>query len=828
VGKRRNVKKQIGSLNVQASSLEMLQDQLQALIQQKKYQQALTKWQNIHRNHPEAEITPSEAALYSLLGQQEYHQEHYEAAATALKKSLDLEPSPEVNYWLAKTWLAMDQLVQALALMQSAFEQNQLSKDYAGCYLKLLVLKGDRDALETLITQKSNRFYAPQLHWARGALALQAGELEKALNHFEKMGRKATPGGSVEVWTTYVQQQLGNWDLAAEALGLQVKPGPFQSVLSAHLPKHLALQKLVLLQLTAQPQVARRVMQSMRNDPQQRENLLLQEFLNLIEAKRYHSAAHVFQELDHTTKMDPKIQKLQAPLMLMAGQQAWDSSEEQCTETFWTHLLKQSFEPQLAFRLQEVLEFNDSFRERQRVLSQLIDWLRTEAKQHPQNWPPQRFNPTLAKFHCLTVDTLLSLSQVKKAVKVLQEAQALAPDLPDVIGRQGLALYAENKIQEAIPLLQQALEGGCGYAKVYTVLLEAWESLGEKAKIKEIRQAFGKEFGDFHTPLQDIPVWMDTLTVRSYYMFADLCDRDDEEAPFLACQIFAESVMDDPNNNQRVSFNQQLANTKWKSLLKPLTPEAKIPVLQAIALCLQKFAKRNKKGVMGLLNEYTQALAGLGEQYPEAKMAHMVLQVLKESKADRLEPVLRRYLDRQPQPATALAQLQLKAYQFSDTKILLPFLDEALKREPQNPLLLLAEATTLPRASPKYQELREAGFELARRVQDAQALQAYRDEEALQATLVSEQVFPDLMATQDGHMGLEELLQRMIEKMLGGNAPPELLEKMLPELKSMLEGASLEEEEDDDDDNFGSNPFGFGFPFGFGNQSESSSRGKRR
>ncbi|MGR3280316.1 tetratricopeptide repeat protein, partial [Acaryochloris marina NIES-2412] len=157
-----------------SSQLEKLERQLRTHIQRQNYRQALGKLKQIHRSYPEAEISQSESQLWLLQGQQEYDQGDYSQAEVSLRKALNLGHAGEGHYWLAKCLLASEEIEAALTLIQEAFEEKALPKDYAGCYLKLLFLHEDIETIQDLITHHSKRFYAAQLHWARGILALAA------------------------------------------------------------------------------------------------------------------------------------------------------------------------------------------------------------------------------------------------------------------------------------------------------------------------------------------------------------------------------------------------------------------------------------------------------------------------------------------------------------------------------------------------------------------------------------------------------------------------------------------------------------------------------
>ncbi|MGR3280457.1 tetratricopeptide repeat protein, partial [Acaryochloris marina NIES-2412] len=117
-------------------------------------------------------------------------------------------------------------------------------------------------------------------------------------------------------------------------------------------------------------------------------------------------------------------------------------------------------------------------------------------------------------------------------------------------------------------------------------------------------------------------------STQNYRVFAQLVmSREASQDPALqACQIFVESVEDEPNAAGRVTLSQSSATPKWAHLLKTLSPQEQIQPLQAIFLSLKLFAKR-LKGIAALETQYLQQHYALGEQYPEVKKAHLVLLV---------------------------------------------------------------------------------------------------------------------------------------------------------------------------------------------------------
>ncbi|NJR65996.1 MAG: hypothetical protein HC772_12845 [Leptolyngbyaceae cyanobacterium CRU_2_3] len=94
------------------SSQEKLQAQLQSLLKQEKYRQALSEIHNAQRSCPDLVFKPSEAEIWLLRGKQEFEQNDFKQADTSLRKALQLGLGGEPHYWLAKCLLAMNRLDQ--------------------------------------------------------------------------------------------------------------------------------------------------------------------------------------------------------------------------------------------------------------------------------------------------------------------------------------------------------------------------------------------------------------------------------------------------------------------------------------------------------------------------------------------------------------------------------------------------------------------------------------------------------------------------------------------------------------------------------------------
>ena len=765
--------------------------QIEQLLAQGSYQKAFTKLKQAQKTSNADKISTTEFEILLAWGRDDVEQGNYKKAEKPLRQALELESkdaSGDVYYWLAKCLLEQEQPAAALELIETAFETKQLSKQHGGCYLKLLVINDQIARVETLVEQKAARFYAPHLHWARGAIALHQKNPNAALQHFKKMGRPASHGDRTTAWTVYAQQQTGQFDNAAPRLGLSQSPFD-RSPLFPFTPRvdeHPAMAHLVLTQLahTFSHDLSTRVDLNALAIPQKQAALVLELIRMIDQDDDVYGAAHFWLNFPKPIfTAFPLLQDLHNPMMVLAGAAAMTTNEPDYAELFWSRLIKTPLDdPQLALHLRQALLANDADQAAIRLTKQLIQWVEAQS-----TWPDSQRRHALAILHCWIYDHLAKLNKLRQAEKALQPALQLAPDAADVIGRQGLLAAAHHKPDRAIPLLTQALKGGCRSAEVYDQLIGCLEKTDDRDTLKEIRRQYGGNFGDVGVEA-DIPFWIEALTYRLFFMLAEVTSNPERTDPATrALKIFVDAATEPPNKEQRVTLDQTQAAKAWDALLAPLSPAQKVPVLQAISLVMVLHAKR-KKGLAALQSQYQHQLIICGTEAPEANLANLVYLVVKEKKPDRLITPVAMYLDASAQPHRSLAQLQLQARWFITTDVLAPWLDQALGHDSQNPLLLLAKATTYPPKSADYQRLSEQGFELARRLQDTEALEAYRHEEWLQAQAMTRTVMPDFgrLDRDPTAMDMIQMIKKMAKESFGEDIPPELLAQMLPELMAEM------------------------------------------
>ncbi len=806
----------------------MSQAQLQTLLDQKKYRQAIDEIRKIHQSQPDLVLTPAEAEVWRLRGQQELAKSEFKAAENSFRQVIRLGLTVDVYYWLAKTLLAQNRLDAALDLIKSAFESKVLPKEDGICYLKLLLIKGDRATVESLIKTKANRFSKPQLHWVQGILELQSGQPKFALMSFGKVKKPLTPGDSIEAWSVYAHQQQGNWEDAASKLGLSRF-----SIFGAHKSIDLPLlKKLAVLQQAKQG--------NMRRDLVAKEDRTTQEVFTALQVVQlmadgdFHEAGHALLKIKSSSTRIAALMGLKSTILTIAGEQAMTQGATECAVQLWQPLLQEKdLNPKLAVNLVEALDDECEYQERQRVLTRLIKWIETDAKQHPTTWPKERLDRTLAHAHCLIGDCWMELEKFRTAIGSFQQAARILPTSGEVLGRQGLMAVAEGEPAKAIELLTQALDRGCQFDQVYEVLQETLAEANRPDAAAEIRKRHGKRFGDLPVAEQ-VPIepWIEALATRDYDSFSRLLPKEKSTAPTLrVCQIFKETVTGKPTGTGKISIDQAKATAAWDLWLAGLTPADKLAALQAIALSIEVLAKRDK-GIAALSTRYMLKIYELIPELPEARLTHLIVLAVKTSNSDKLQTPLELYLAAAPQPGNALALLQLQVRWFAQTAVLRSFIDTALAREQQHPLLLLAKATTFSSSSQPYAKWRSEGFELARQLQDAKALEAFR----LEDRFLNKNKIDDFFTSTPGNFDInlppeiEALFEEMIRKTFGSKLSRAELDLILPMLKrkfiaDMIKNPSgIFGDDDDDDDGF----FSFDDDDDDDDTIFGSSRGKKR
>lgn len=832
-GKSAALRSQASKASAQSSG-QSLNSQIQALINRQRYTQAIRTLQQGLKRDPEQQVSLTEADILMLKGKDEFELKHYKQASHSFEQALVLGLKGDTHYWLAKCWLEQQQPEKALTLFQMAFEDKSLPKDLGGCYLKLLLLNDDVETVKQLVQSKSHRFYAPHLHWARGALALLDEETETALTHFEKMGRQASPGDHLSGWPAYAHQQLGQWHIADIDLGVTHSrsryDGPF-GLFRPRLPKHPARQQLTLVQSVKTKQDLSELFDLDDDHLPDWQAAVVSQILYYIDQDDFHNAVHVLLDAPMANLKDyPELeQSLYRPLMLLAGSQAQREQELDCTESFWSQALaKDRFDPNLALNLHTVFNQNNSYAEDQKLVHKMVKWVKQLAQQDSKHWPQKRLHSTLATLYSWLADSSMYMGRAREACRFVKEAEKLAPEHPEVLGRKGLQAYSSNQLELAIPLLTQALENGCKFEEVYDVLTEHLDEEGDREALKNLRRKYGKQFGDFVDENEvELPDWVECLTVPSYTLFEGLVAERSHPSPALEMlKIFLSAAREKTTKSDKITLNQTQAVPQWDKCLGESSDSEQVAMFQAICLAIQLYARKNKKGMTALFNRYLKQLLDLSAKVSDAASAHLVVNVLKPPQGNRLAGYVSSFLARSAQPGNALARVQLQAQRFGQTRVLMHDLDKLIQQDSQNPLLLLAKATCFNRNSADYRSYYDKGFELARRLQDAEALRAFREEDWLKAQSIRGKMLgPNVNAFMDpSQIDLSSMLRKMADEMFGEEVPQEVLDRLIPLLQAQMAaevggafGSPFGDDDDDgdDDDFFG----GFFIPPGLGQKS---------
>ncbi len=380
------------------------QTQLQELLKQEKYRQALEEIKKIRKSQSNIEFTPPESEIWLLRGQKEFQKQDFKQAEKSFVRAIELGLTGAAHYWQAKCLLELNQLDSALNILQNAFNAGTLTQDYTIAYLKLLLLKGDMTTVEQLINQESSHLTSDQLDWLQGVIALKNGLPAAALTSFQKIKHPITPGDLPIAWIVYSQQASGNWSAAT-------------SLLKSSLSTDDILSRLATYQRAKTGVPSQRSYHLEQKDPIIQDAISALQVLQLINDDKPDDAVHLLVQMLKRSTRFSELSNLRIPLLTLAGQQAFNQERTNQAELLWLPLLiEKPFHPQLAVNLLQVLDENDSEKERQRVLTQFLRWLEQEAKQKPQEWPETRLKLTLAHLHCWMADSQMALGHERAAL----------------------------------------------------------------------------------------------------------------------------------------------------------------------------------------------------------------------------------------------------------------------------------------------------------------------------------------------------------------------------------------------------------------------------
>ncbi|MFN5514570.1 MAG: tetratricopeptide repeat protein [Cyanobacteriota bacterium] len=790
-------------------------DRLDALIREKRFPAALVELDKIRRADPDFQPPMSEADLWSFRGQMELDENQWRAAENSFRQAIKLGGKSECYYFAAKALLRLNRLDSAVALLKEAFEADKLTKEFDLCYPKLLLMKEDSAAVADLLAQYPQRFDADARHWLEGSLAFLDGRKEEALTHFAAVARDLTPGDHSYVWEIFGLHQLGRYEEAArKEMELEPDSEPGQPLRRAlTYGEHECLQCFALFHWLRQGETPLNELMVVDGYALVDELWDALCLFNALKSQRYALAAHYFLQLDNSLRRLPELQEIQQTLLLLAGQEAKRNDADKMAQEYWLAAWNdKSFNPQLAINLAEILKYNEAWPERQRVLTRLLKWLEEEGKRNPRDWPADLLNYTLAHIHCWLAYNGLRAGRHRLFSDELQRAERLCPQSPETLGYRGILAYLEDEYEKAISLLTSALEGGTESYPIYSCLEELLEDLKREPELAAMRTRFGPRFGEAAPEAPPFEPWELALGSLSYDFFSfSLEMEEDVTQPVRMCRLFIMAVKGEANANGKVSFDQARVKKYWQSYLSALEPTEQALCLEAILACLCLFAKR-EKGVAALTKDYLDQLKALGAQVPAAQDRYLALLALKEKKLPKVIGAVKAFLDGQPQRANALARLQLRYRLYAEGShrdLFRPLLEDARQKEPQNPLLLLALATSYPPALDLYTQLREESFELARRLQDAEALAACRQEDYLQRHRQNQDLMLRASRLNEDEPELTEaFFKDMIARMLGDEVPEEEIERRLPELMNIfLEEMGQEEDEPEVSSSSSSNDF---------------------
>lgn len=719
---------------------QALQRKLADLVRKRQYGQALRLREQALRRHPDWSLSPGEAQLCCLEGQQALEQQQLKHAEAAFRRALAVDPGGEGLLGMVRLRLQQQLPQQALQLLEQAFAAGQLDPNHAGVLLKLLLLQGQEQRLRSLLREQPQRFQSHQIHWASGVLNLLDGHPQQARRQFDQMAAPATPGDHRAVWRAWALREAG--DLPAAAAALQGADHPACAALALDLAARSDQHPAALLS-------------GLRCPPPEPELAWALELLHQLRHNRPIPAAELL--LAHERSLLavlPELASLRRPLLLQAGQEALEREAPQEAIRFWRPLVEPpGFDADLALRLYPLLidaGDEDELLEAERLAASLLGWLRRCARDEPQAWPEPRLSTTLARLHCWQAHAQMRLGMRQQARRSVEQARQLAPDHADVLGARGLLAVMNGASAAAIPLLRQALDGGCSNPAVFHLLEEELDDSGQTEERRRLLHDHGLRFGVASSPEDEAetghPLWLEALSQPDALTMANALRANPAAGGggIASLQIFLDHASSSQGSGsgeaaavqrRKLSLALAEARPRWDALLAALQPLERVQALTAIVAVILRFCRRGGKSLSAEISARLLQLEQLADSkgLPEADQALRALLLLHGlglKRGESPEPQARLLLRRSPQPERLLALALLDLRLLASTRPWQPLLLDLQRRDPSNPLLTLALASMERSGSYSYHCLSKDAFDQARRLQDKEGLAACRREQA--------------------------------------------------------------------------------------------------
>lgn len=728
-----------------SSEHEALQRKLADLVRQQRYTQAIRLREQTLRRQPDLDLHPSEAHLWRLEGQLAAAEGQIKRAEAALAKAMALGLHGEPEYELARLRLRHSGVKHALEPLHQAYNANTLPVEYAGAYLKLLLLQGEVEQVQQLVRTAPERFQPQQIQWVDGVLSLQANDPAAASRAFQLMVGPASPRDQVGAWRAWAQLEAGHPDAAAAAL-VTADPKLPKQHRSAQ-PKGPVLPVGVAVALDLAARDGRRpgelVNLSQPTLPHRELALALELLFHLRQGNLLTAANLLLEQERSLLSAHPALAVLRRPLLLLAGQQALEQDSDEDAIRCWRPLVERNgFDPDLALRLYPLLdrcESTDNNREAERLATLLISWVRRSARDAPNDWPQPLLNRTLARLHCWQADQFMVLGAQQQARRSVKQAEDLAGDDPEVVGRRGILAGINGDWDAALPLIWQSLDGGCRYVPLYSMLRSWLEMTQQHEELTRLRRTHGPAFDDGLQASEGAgqpPSWLELLGECKPQELADRLERAPQpDAGVRALRLLLEHTSPAKGlGAAKLNLDVLSLAAPWEDLLATLPAGDRAEAITAALLATHCHCLRRRKAVLSQIEawhaELEQLATASGSDHSgAAQRAQLMLLSLRLRPGEAFQREARRLLGRTARPERTLALALLDLRQVASTRPWRPIVEELQRQDPQNALLPVALATMEPQLSRLHHQLMERGFGLARQQQDQEALAACHREE---------------------------------------------------------------------------------------------------
>ncbi len=685
---------------------------LTASINQNKFRQAAIELKNVLKCNPNADLTKEKIAIHILRGNSFLDSKNHQSSWDEFKAALIIDPQNITTIKaLAGYYINSEQITKGYEWLKNLFDNNELPKDSSVLYIKFLMLLDHWDQIEKIISNHKSRFWAADIHWAKGVLLFKADKFQEAMKSFNKAKKNNQWLHQAYAWSLWSRIKSSD-----ENFGY----GYLDRVQSENVKIELEKEYYIKYDVP---------LHGWFNLGYKKDNTT--ELYSDIKKKNWQNVAQAHDRGKIKPGSFVNKPQILAKIYFLAAEDEYRNEKD---NRFFNYMNKAlSYQPDnLNYHIKACLLTATIPEKKSLAFFQRTELLiKQKARENSQNWSKEQIEYYLAELDIIQAKIHYSLDNKKKFKELCLKAEQLAIVSPHAY----FALYKfynemQNNDNKAIFYLEKMFEIKRYSDVTYDNLKSLYSKNNYQDKLLKLREKYGKEFDDEIIPDQTLRLYLgNALSSKdSEYLDEIYQERMEKNHPLDPLVEFIIDLFDEnydlakrqkANVNEKKLdsiFNSTLANLKPDSFFKPLVYELTI-------LALNGFNLKTKAKKM--LNQWEKILQSKTDSKTHYK-SYFIVQCILNKPEKHIEAELAKLLRKFAQPLNHLIELQMVLYSYGHYGTLRKNLKEPLDKDPENPGLLLAYATSFSENSTDHDIYFQKGLKLAGKLQDTEVLNYYK------------------------------------------------------------------------------------------------------